>query len=194
MAFKEAAVEKVLNTIKERVRIFKVSPDAGMDARSLLERSREKYNQQMGRYPTWVCLDWLGSMADIGGGGKSTSERAMSWELAASGCVSFADIHQVPTLVLAQAVNDSQLKRVLSIQDIGISKGIAKNMVAAIGITNSMDQAGVKAAVSGQRDMPTSMFLEDQFFCTCKARKGEGQNIAVRRDFRYQRFVARPRT
>ena len=194
MAFKEAMVEKVLKTIKERVRVAKVSPDAGMDARSTLEREREKYKQQVGHYPTWICLDWLGSMADVGGGGKSTSERALAWEMSASSCVAFADVTGTPVLVLAQAVNDSQLKRVLSIQDIGISKGIAKNMVAAIAITNSMDQAGVKAAVSGQRDMPTSMFLEDQFFCTCKARKGEGQNIAVRRDFRYQRFIERPRT
>jgi hypothetical protein len=194
MAFKEAMVEKVLKTIKERVRVAKVSPDAGMDARSTLEREREKYKQQVGCYPTWICLDWLGSMADVGGGGKGTSERAMAWEMSAASCVAFADVTNTATLVLAQAVNDSQLKRILSIQDIGISKGIAKNMVCAIGITNSMDQAGVKAAVSGQREMPSSMFLEDQFFCTCKARKGEGQNIAVRRDFRYQRFIARPRT
>jgi hypothetical protein len=194
MAFKEAMVEKVLKTIKERARVAKVSPDAGMDARSTLEREREKYKKQVGCYPTWMCLDWLGSMADVGGGGKGTSERAMAWEMSAASCVAFADVTNTSTLVLAQAVNDSQLKRVLSIQDIGISKGIAKNMVTAIGITNSMDQAGVKAAVSGQREMPSSMFLEDQFFCTCKARKGEGQNIAVRRDFRYQRFIARPRT
>lgn len=194
MAFKEAMVEKVLRTIKERVRVAKVSPDAGMDARSTLEREREKYKQQVGHYPTWICLDWLGSMADIGGGGKSTSERALAWEMSASSCVAFADVTNTATLVLAQAVNDSQLKRILSIQDIGISKGIAKNMVAAIGLTNSMDTAGVKAAVAGSREMPASMFLEDQFLCTCKARKGEGNNIAVRRDFRYQRLIPRPRT
>lgn len=194
MAFKEAMVEKVLRTIKERVRVAKVSPDAGMDARSTLEREREKYKQQVGHYPTWICLDWLGSMADIGGGGKSTSERALSWEMSASSCVAFADVVNTATLVLAQAVNDSQLKRILSIQDIGISKGIAKNMVAAIGLTNSMDQAGVKAAVAGTREMPASMFLEDQFLCLCKSRKGEGNNVAVRRDFRYQRLIPRPRT
>ena len=45
----------------------------------------------------------------------------------------------------------------------------------------------------GKGEMPRSMILQDQLFCMAKARKGEGQNIPMRRDFRYQRFIARPR-
>jgi hypothetical protein len=194
LAFREKAVSEVLSKIKSRVRIHKVSADDGMDARSLLDREIEKYHAKMGVYPTWVALDWLGSMADVGGGGRGTSERAMAWEISANGCVQFADKSGIPTLVLAQAVNDAQLKRVLSLPDIGISKGIGKNMVMVVGITNTMDMAGVKEATMGRAEMPSSMFLEDQFYCVCKARKGEGAHIPVRRDFRFQRFVARPRT
>jgi hypothetical protein len=40
------------------------------------------------------------------------------------------------------------------LDDTGISKGIGKNMVAVIGITNAIDQAGIKAAITGKADMP----------------------------------------
>jgi len=100
----------------------------------------------------------------------------MAWEAAANGCVKFAEDTGITTVVLAQAVNDAQLKSVLTINDIGISKGIGKNMVLVVGITNAMDRAGVAAAVKGQGDMPKSMIMEDQLFCACKARKGEGRN------------------
>lgn len=111
----------------------------------------------------------------------------------AKGCVKFVEDTGIPTLVLAQAVNDAQLKAVLTINDIGISKGIGKNMVAVIGITNALDRAGVTAAVKGQAEMPRSMILEDQLFCVAKARKGEGHNIRVRRKFLFQRFEVKPR-
>jgi hypothetical protein len=65
--------------------------------------------------------------------------------------------------------------------------------VRVVGITNSIDKAGVAAAVKGTAEMPRSMILEDQFFCVCKARKGEGDNIPVRRVFRYQRFISKPK-
>jgi hypothetical protein len=115
----------------------------------------------------------------------------MAWEASANSCVKFAENTGIPTLVLAQAVNDAQLKRVLTISDIGISKGIGKNMVLVVGITNSMDTAGVKAAINGKADMPKSMILDEQFFCVSKARKGEGSNIPVKRNFRYQKFMPR---
>ena len=143
--------------------------------------------------PTLVILDWLGSVADLGGGRQSSSERAMAWEAAANGCVKFAEASGIPTFVLAQAVNDAQIKRVLTLNDIGISKGIAKNMVAAIGITNTIKKSEIEMAVKGQADKPKSMFHEDQLFCVCKARKGEGRNVMVRREFKYQRFASRPR-
>lgn len=64
-------------------------------------------------------------------------------------------------------------------------------MVAVIGVTNAMDKKGVAAAVSGKAEMPRLMILDDQLSCVCKARKGEGRNIPVSQDFRYQRFKAR---
>jgi len=193
--YKLSKVDEVLETLRNRIRIHKVSADEGMDSRMLLERETLKYEAKMGRKPTWVCLDWLGSVADVSGNnGKSSSDRAMVWETAANGCVKFAEDTQIPTVVLAQAVNDSQLKPVLAINDIGISKGIGKNMTAVIGVTNAMDKAGVMDAVKGKSEMPRSMILQDQLFCMCKARKGEGQNIMVRRDFRFQRFTVKPRS
>jgi len=139
-----------------------------------------------------MCLDWLGSMADVNGGaGKSSSDRAYIWEVSANGCVKFSEDTGIPLLVLAQAVNDAQLKNILTINDVGISKGIFKNFTSAIGVTNTIDKAGMRAAEAGKADMPKSMIKPDQFYCMAKARKGEGNNIPVRRDFRFQRFVAR---
>jgi hypothetical protein len=186
-------VDEVLAKFLERTRIHKVSPDDGMNLQMLLERECMIYKSKMGHDPTWVCLDWLGSVADAAPGGKhgGTSERAMLWEQSANSGVKFADRSGIPTLLLAQAVNDAQLKRILTINDIGISKGLGKNMVAVIGVTNTIDKAGIVAAERGKADMPRSMFLDDQLFCLCKARKGEGNNIQVRREFRFQRFTAK---
>jgi len=192
MNYKLNKVDEVLEKIMERMHIAKVSTEEGSHARGILEREALRYEKKFGRLPTWMALDWLGSMADVNGG-NSSSDRAFMWEMSANSCVKFSEDTGIPLLVLAQAVNDAQLRRVLTLQDIGISKGIAKNMIAAIGITNSMDKAGVAAAVQGKGDMPRSMILPDQFFCLAKARKGEGNNIPVTRDFRFQRFKATPR-
>lgn len=190
-SYRLAQADEVLATFASRIRVQKVEPEDGMNLKLLLEREVMKFEQKMHKLPTWVCLDWLGSVADVGGAGKgNTSERAMAWEMAANGGVRFADESGIPTVLLAQAVNDSQLKRVLTIGDIGIAKGIGKNMTAVIGITNALDKAGIIAATRGQGDMPKGMILENQFFCVAKARKGEGTNIPVRREFRYQRFSA----
>lgn len=184
-------VDDVLKRFSERIRIHKVSPDDGMNLQALLERECMRYEAKMGRQPTWVCLDWLGSVADISGASSkgNSSERALAWEMSANSGVVFAQSSGIPTLILAQAVNDAQLKRILTINDIGISKGIGKNMVLVVGVTNTIDKAGIVAAERGKADMPKSMILEDQFFCACKARKGEGANIPVRREFRFQRFT-----
>lgn len=194
-AYRLPKVEEVLAKFAERIRIHKVSPEECINLQSLLEREIMRYEAKTGHHPTWVCLDWLGSVADVAGnGGKGgTSERAMAWEMAANSGVKFADTSGIPTLILAQAVNDAQLKRVLTINDIGISKGIGKNMVVVVGITNTIDKAGILAAERGKSDMPKSMILEDQFFCVCKARKGEGLNIPVKREFLFQRFASRNR-
>lgn len=191
-AFRLNKVDEVLDTFTDRIRIHKVSPDDGMDSYFLLEREMMKFEEKMGHPPTWICLDWLGSVADVmATGGRSSSERAAQWEASANGCVRFADDTGIPTMVLAQAVNDAQLKPVLALDDIGISKGIGKNMVLAVGITNTLDKAGIMAAVKGNSDMPKNSTPNEQFFCVCKARKGEGRFIPVERQFYYQRFAAR---
>jgi hypothetical protein len=187
-------VDRTLQTIAKRIRIAKVSADDGLDARALLQREYDKYEQLYGHKPTLVFLDWLGSSADSSASAsRGTSERALAWEMSANGCVKFADVNNVPTAVLAQAVNDSQLKNVLTINDIGISKGIGKNMVLVLGITNAIDKKGVQQAAMGKADMPASLFLEDQLFCIVKARKGEGGNVKVKRKFQFQRFEAADR-
>ena len=191
LAFKLHIIERVLQTIRERVRIAKISADDGMDARTTLEREVAKYKSLYGVAPTWVCLDWLGSMADVGGVARGSSDRAMVWENSASSCVKFADVSGIPTLVLAQAVNNAQRKHVLAIDDIGISKGIGKNMVAVIGVTNVINESEIKAAILGKTDLPATSTVPEQLFCVCKARKGEGANIPVLRTFKYQRFESR---
>lgn len=182
-------VEEALQIFKERIYISKVSADEGMDARAILKREALRYEKKLGHKPTWVCLDWLGSVADVsaGSGRGGASERAMVWEHAANGCVKFAEASGIPTLVLAQAVNDAQTRRALTINEIGISKGIGKNMTAVIGLGNSVANAGKG---SRSTDITRPMFLENQLLCVCKSRKGEGRNIPIRRDFNYQRFVA----
>ena len=188
-------VEHVLDRIASQFRVAKIGSEDGMESRIVLEREFERYNSKYGRYPSWVCLDWLGSIADVGGaaGERRSSERAAVWEASANGCVKFAEDSGVPVLVLAQAVNDAHKKAVLSLDDIAISKGIARNMVAAIGVTNKMDDGAVKAHLMGEGEMPTIPYLRDQYFCVVKARKGEGRFVPVRRDFLYQRFSVRPR-
>jgi len=185
--FRLKEVDRILQIVKDRIRIKKINADDGMSARSVMEREALRYENQIGKLPTWLCLDWLGSVADLGGQG-GTSERAMAWEISANGCVQFAYNTGIPVLVLAQAVNDAQLKSTLGISDIGISKGIGKNMVAVIGLTNTLDKEGVKAALAGTADMPKKMTPDKQFFCVCKARKGEGDYVELTRNFRYQRF------
>lgn len=193
LSFHEGTLLKNMERIRTRLRIAKVRSEDGMNARSVIEREVARYTELYGVPPSWVCLDWLGTMADVGGA-KDTSARAMTWELSATGCVKFAEESGIPTLILAQAVNDAQTKSILTINDIGIAKGIGKNMVAVIGVTNTIDKAGVTAAVAGKADMPKSMTLDDQLFCVCKARKGEGNNVQVVRQFKYQRFSVKPKT
>ena len=175
-------LEEAFQVLKDRVYIAKVHSDDGMDPRAILKREMLRYESIYGRRPTWVCLDWLGSVADVGSGSsRGSAERATAWEFAANGCVKFADETGIPTLVLAQAVNDAQTKGMLSINDIGISKGIGKNMTAVIGLTNSINRGGGSGSV----------YKQEQWLCVCKARKGEAASIPVQRDFLYQRFLAR---
>lgn len=183
-------VDKVLKVIASRIRIHKVAAEDGLSARALLESEHEKFKAKLSHTSTLVILDWLGTLAD-GSATMSSSERSMAWEIAANGCVKFAETTLIPTLVLAQATNDAQTKAVLVLNDIGIGKGIGKNMTCVVGITNLADRAGVEAATKGKGEMPSSMFLKDQLFCICKARKGESTNVPVTRDFLYQRFKPR---
>lgn len=106
-------VDEVLQRITQRKRIRKVSAEDGMDLKFLLQRKCLRYEAKMKRMPTWVCLDWLGSVADLSSS-KSSNERAMAWEVAANGGVKFAEESGIPTVILAQAVNDAQQKRFYS--------------------------------------------------------------------------------
>lgn len=180
---------KALEVFGDRIHIAKISTDDGLASRAILEREVLRYEMRHGHPPTWVCLDWLGSVADLGGGtSRGSAERAAEWERAANGCVMFAEDYGIPTLVLAQAVNDAQTKRVLTINDIGISKGIGKNMVSVIGLTNAVKRGSSR----GKALSSSGVFDESQWLCVCKSRKGEAKNIPVMRDFEYQRFVPLP--
>lgn len=190
--YKMGKVDEVLDVIRSKIRYQKVSADDGMEARILLERECMTFQRKMGSMPSLVILDWLGSLADVKSG-STTSERAMAWEISANQCVKFAERTGIPTFVLAQAVNDSQTRSVLTLGDIGISKGIAKNMVLAVGITNAIKKSEITDAILGKQDMPKSMVHDEQLFCVCKARKGEGRNIKVKRNFRFQRFTTHER-
>jgi len=190
LVFKTKILEDTLAIIAERIRIKKVSSGDGLDARAIMEREILNFERLKGVRPTLVILDWLGSAVEIKKG-ASSGEVAMAWEHAAHGCVKLAEDADIPIVVLAQAVNSSQRKRVLLNDDIGISKGIGKNMVAVIGITNMADSAGVKAAEAGLAEAPKSKILDNQFFCMVKARKGMEEDIPMKREMKYQRFVAR---
>lgn len=186
-------VDRILELIHSGMRIHKVSPDSTKDARTLLEAEVARAADRMGALPTWVCLDWLGSVVDASAGARvlSSSERSAVWEASASGCVKFTEGKPFSTLVLAQAVNNAHLKVILDLSDIGIGKGSTKNMVLAAGITNTIDKAAIRAAELGKADAPATSYLDDQRICVVKARKGVGRVIPVTRQFCYQRFAAR---
>lgn len=182
-AFWEAQI-----VLLERVYVAKVHADDTLNPRALLKREMVRYERLCGQPPTLVILDWLGSVGDLGGGGSGGSaDRAAAWETAATSCVKFAEDTGIPTLVLAQAVNDAQTKSMLTINDIGISKGIGKNMTAVIGLTNSISGNTKRGSPSSS----CSVYKEEQWLCVCKARKGVAANIPVRRDFLHQRFLPR---
>ena len=186
-------VEKVLQTIATKLRVAKVNSDDALNAAGLIEREMLMYESIHGRYPTWICLDWLGTLADVNGGGQESSKRAAMWEHSANSIVKFTEKHNIPTLVLAQAVNNSQQLPLLTIDSIGIAKGIGKQMTVVVGITNLADKKAIMDAATGKGELPDNLILEDQLFCVCASRIGDDRPVPVRRDFRYQRFVARPR-
>lgn len=188
-------VEVALRIISERIGLVKLHPDQGLGARAIMEQQIQLYEHQFGHKPTLVIFDWLGRVADVAGTGKQ-SDRTVAWEIAADSCVQFAEISGIPTVVLLQAVNNANTKSVLTIEDTGISKGVWKQMVAGIGITNKLDTTAVKAALLLGGGLPGSMrtTLDDQLFCLLKSRHGEGTFIPVKRQFLYQRFQSGKRS
>lgn len=188
-------VEVALKVITERVGLVKLHPDQGLGARAIMEQQIMLYEHQFGRKPTLVIFDWLGRVADVANTGKQ-SDRTVAWELAADGCVQFSEVSGIPAVILLQAVNNANTKSILTQDDTGISKGVWKQMVAGVGITNTLDLKAVKAALLIGGGLPGSMktTLEDQLFCLIKARKGEGTFIPVARQFLYQRFKSGKRT
>lgn len=181
-------LEEAHAALRARWRVHKVRGDDGLNAKALLETHALRFEEVMKRPPTLVILDWLGTLADQSVGGMKSSERAQVWEHAANGCVSFAELTGIPTVVLAQGTNDCQLHRVLTQQQIAVGKGILKQMTAGFGVTNYVDKESIAAAVKGNADMPKLMTPPEQLLCPVKARKGEGVPIPIMREFQYQRF------
>lgn len=180
--------ENCVDLIKANLHIQKCNTDATVPAGQVLQVEYEKFKKKFGEPPTLVILDWLGTIADISASGNGSAERAAAWERSASSCVKFAEKLGVATLVLAQAVNDAHMKPVLTLQDIGIAKGIGKNMVVVIGITNYVKKSEIMAAGLGKGELPTDNFKPEQMFCACKTRKGPPTNVMVLRKFDKQRF------
>lgn len=185
-------VDLALVNIVKRIRVVKLHPDQGLNARAIMEREVMLYEQQMGRPPTLIIFDWLGRVADVGGNKSGgSSDRTVAWEAAADSCVQFCEVSGIPALILLQATNTSGNKRVLTQEDIGISKGVIKQFVMAFGIAACVDQAAVKQALlTGTLGGTMHSVPDDQLFCVVKSRKGEALYIPVRRNFVYQRFVS----
>lgn len=181
-------LETCVKTIKDRLHVSKCNADASVPAGAVLQSEYEKFKKKFGEPPTLVILDWLGTLADVSSSNNGSAERAAAWERSANSCVKFAVKNNVATLVLAQAVNDAHMKAILTLQDIGIAKGIGKNMVVVIGITNFVKRKEIIAAGLGKGDLPDDNFEKTQLFCACKTRKGPPTNVKVMRDFRHQRF------
>lgn len=181
-------LEIVIATIKDRIRIVKLHPDQGLSARAVMEQESQAYEHLTGRRPTLVIFDWLGRIADSGGS-KNSSDRVMMWERAADSCVQFCEVSGIPALVLLQAVNDAASKSILSLEDVGISKGVFKQFTMAFGITNTIDKAAVKQALlTGELQASMRTTLDKQTFCVVASRRGESTYIPVTRQFLYQRF------
>lgn len=187
---KLANFEIVLELIKERIRIVKIHPDQGLGARAIMEQETMNYERLKGRKPTLVIFDWLGRIAD-NNGAKNSSDRIMAWERAADSCVQFCEVSGIPALILLQAVNNAHTKRVLGLDDIGISKGVFKQFTMGFGITNTVDQAAIKQALmTGALQDSMNTTLKQQLFCVVASRRGESTYIPVERQFIYQRFAA----
>lgn len=183
-------VDVAVKSIVDRVRIVKVHPDQGLGARALMEQQVQVYIQQKGRRPSIVIFDWLGRIADSGNAAGSSSDRILAWERAADSCVQFSEVSGIPALILFQAVNNAQTKSILTLDDIGISKGVFKQMTMGFGITNTIDKAAIKQALmTGALQDTMYTTLEDQLFCIVASRQGEATYIPVKRQFLYQRFV-----
>lgn len=181
-------VEIVIATIIDRIRIVKLHPDQGLSARAVMEQETQAYEQLKGRRPTLVIFDWLGRIADSGGS-KNSSDRVMMWERAADSCVQYCEVSGIPALILLQAVNDAASKSILSLEDVGISKGVFKQFTMAFGITNTIDKAAVKQALmTGELQAAMRTTLDNQTFCVVASRRGESTYIPVTRQFLYQRF------
>ncbi len=184
-------VDMAIRVMTERMRIVKLHPDQGLNARAIMDREIAIYEQLKGRKPTLVIFDWLGRVADVAASGSS-SDRTVAWEKAADSCVQFSEVSGIPSLILLQATNDSTRFQILSREHIGISKGVIKQMHMAFAISAWMDPAAIKQALlnGGQLQSTMRTTPDEQVISILKARKGEGTYIPVKRNFAYQRFVS----
>jgi hypothetical protein len=186
--------DKLSAVLRKNLIIRKIDPDEAKTAAAALERETAFAEAKFGCKVDLELLDWLGALAEkTTQRAMTSSDRSAAWEVSALGVCRWASRRNVATFYLAQAVNDSEKHAVLGLGEIGLGKGIAKEAVMAIGITNRSDAQAIKAASLGKGEMPREKCLIDQLFCVAKARKGETLNIPVKREFRFQRFVERPR-
>ena len=186
---KLSQLDTAVALITQRLHIVKCNADASIPAGAVLQSEYDKFVKKFGRPPTLTELDWLGTLADVSSSTNGSAERAAAWERSANSCVKFADKNQVATFVWAQAVNDAHMRAVLTLQDIGIAKGIGKGMVVVIGVTNFVKRSEIIAAGMGKGALPEDNFQTEQMFCACKTRKGPPTNVKVERMFKYQRFT-----
>lgn len=182
-------VDKIKDALMHRLRVYRVDGGDGLTGKQLIKLEIDRFVEEVGHMPKVVHFDWLGDVADQAGS-TSSSERSAAWELAAASMVQSSIEHGIPHCIYAQAVNDAELKRILTNRDIGVGKGISKRMTVAVGITNTIDQKEVLAAMTEERDIPPP-YMKEQMFCVTKSRDAEGLFVPVKRDFKYQRFISR---
>ena len=184
---------ELVEQIATYLSVQKIDPEEAKSAASALETQYKLFADAFDAPPTLVILDWLGSLADQGGGGKlmGSSERSAVWEMSASGICRWAARRGPATFYLLQATNDSETKAVLTRADIGVGKGVLKDAIMGIGVTACIDMAALKQAALGKAEAPRDKCRKEQLFCVVKARKGEEFNVPVTREFLYQRFVER---
>jgi len=184
---KRDLMDRVATMFRERMRIYKISPEDGLSGKQLILMYIDRFVQEVGHPPTLIQFDWIGRQADLRDT-NSSADRAAQWERTADSMASCAEDTGISHLIYAQAKAGTEMKKLVTLDDIGIAKGIAKPMVTVIGLTNTIDVKEQIAAIQAGEQVQKS-YLDKQFLCVCKSRKGVARPVPVRRMFNYQRLV-----